>query len=195
MDWEGIYKRNSLEEIPWHSEKPPVSLEENLKKIKVGNALEVCSGAGTNSIFLAKKGFKVEGIDISKTVVEIAKKRAKKENLDIDFRTGNVLDLNERKKFEFVFDRGCFHHMPTESREKFVKNIFRSLKENGKFQIMAFSEKNKGIRKGFSKSELRKIFSKYFKIGKIEEEIHLEPDNSMVFLYTALMTKKAQKAA
>ena len=76
--WDNIYKKYSLEEIPWHSDKPDESLVNLLKnkEIKIGIALDICSGGGTNSVYLAKKGFDVTGIDISHTATKIAIRRA-----------------------------------------------------------------------------------------------------------------------
>jgi len=77
-EWNNIYQKYSLEEIPWHEDEPDESLIELLReeKIKVGVALDVCSGAGTNTIYLAEKGFDVISIDISEVATKIAKQRA-----------------------------------------------------------------------------------------------------------------------
>jgi len=188
-DWNEMYKKFSLEKIPWHSEEAPVSLKNAIENVPRGKALDVCSGTGTNSIFLAMQGFDVTGIDISKKAVEIAGKRAIKEKTKINFKVENALELKDRGKFEFVFDRGCFHHMPPDARRKFIANIAHSLKKNGKFQLMAFSENN-SFRKGFTKQQIKDYFSRQFKTGKITEETHAEPDGNRVFLYVTTMTKK-----
>lgn len=66
-DWEDIYRKYPLEEIPWHEDVPAEYLIDLLKKkkIKIGIALDICSGAGTNTVYLAEKGFEVISIDIS----------------------------------------------------------------------------------------------------------------------------------
>jgi len=188
MNWNDIYKEYSLEKIPWHSAKVPKSLTESLKEIKKGLALDVCCGAGTNSIYLAKNGFKVRGIDISKKAIEIAKNRAKKEDLDIDFKTGDIMNLKTKNKYDFVFDRGCFHHMTEREKPRFVKKIYDILNKNGRYHLMAFSNRN-NFEKSLSKEDIHRYFSKYFKIGDIKEEVHTEPGNNKVYLYSTLMTK------
>lgn len=188
MEWEDIYKNVPLDEIPWHSEKPPLSLVRNIQSIERGLAIDLCCGAGTNSIFLAKNGFKVTGIDVSETAVKIARKMAEKEGLHIDFKVADVLDFRTGKKFDFAFDRGCFHHMPVSKRRMFAENLSGMLKKRGRFQLMAFSERN-GFEKSLSKEEIRGVFSGFFEIGKISEEVHIEPDGSSVYLYVTSMTK------
>ena len=44
--------------------------------IKSGNVLDLCCGNGRFSVFMALKGFKVTGVDISNTYLEDAKKKA-----------------------------------------------------------------------------------------------------------------------
>ena len=186
-EWNEIYL-NPLGKVPWHSDKAPKSLTKAIKKIKKGLALDICCGAGTSSIYLSKNGFKVKGIDISERAIEIAKDRAKKEEADIDFKTGDALELKEKNKFDFVFDRGCFHHIDKKDRSKFIKKIYNILEKNGRYQLMAFSDRN-NFDKSLKKKEIINIFSKYFNIGKIKEEAHTEPNNNRVYLYSALMTK------
>ena len=75
--WNQVYRIHKLDEIPWHSSQPDRNLVKLIreKKIKKGSVLDMCSGDGTNSIYLASRGFRVMGVDISPTAVEIAKER------------------------------------------------------------------------------------------------------------------------
>ena len=55
------------------------------------NVLEVAPGPGFFAIELAKLGnFNITGLDISRTLVEIAKENARKAGMKIDFRLGNA---------------------------------------------------------------------------------------------------------
>jgi ubiquinone/menaquinone biosynthesis C-methylase UbiE len=59
-----------------------------------GRVLDVAPGPGYLSIEIAKLGrYKVSGVDISKTFVEIARAHAKEAGVEIDFRQGNAADL------------------------------------------------------------------------------------------------------
>ncbi|UCF13715.1 MAG: methyltransferase domain-containing protein [Thermoplasmatales archaeon] len=100
-EWEDIYRKYPLEEIPWHSDEPDKNLIEVLRKknIKIGYALDVCSGAGTNSVFLAEKGFDVTGIDISETAMIIGRQRAEKAGISekCKFFSGDIFKRNYQK--------------------------------------------------------------------------------------------------
>ena len=65
MNWDKIYRTYSLREIPWHSEKVPHSLVRSIKNIKKGFALDVCCGAGANSIYVdfLSNGVKMRSTD------------------------------------------------------------------------------------------------------------------------------------
>jgi len=189
MDWDTIYRTRLLKEIPWHSETPPKSLVIIAEKLKKGSVLDVCCGAGTNSIFLAKKGFKVKGIDISPKAIEIAKKRALEEKTKIDFKQGSVLGLEEKNSFDFILDRGCFHHIPWEQKPVFIKKIHSALRPNGKYLLIAFSE-NDYSDKGISKEQIHMLFSGKFHIDRITETLRTEPSGKKRALYNVILTKQ-----
>lgn len=194
-DWEGIYKERSLEEIPWHSEKPAEYLVKLLKKkkVRIGLALDVCSGAGTNAVYLAKKGFDVTGIDISQTATKYAEKRAEKAGVSrrCKFFSGDVTGQKlPKNKFDFIFDRGCYHHIPKENKPKFAKIISQSLKKGGKYFLSCFSDKNPASEKNVSKKEIRENFSQYFEIGRVKDYAAIEKTGRKLYFYLVLMTKK-----
>src|ERR1700731_2616203 len=57
----------------------------------VCNGLEVAPGPGFFAIELAKLGdFKITGLDVSRTLVEIATQNARNAGVKIDFRLGNA---------------------------------------------------------------------------------------------------------
>ncbi|MCP8304713.1 MAG: class I SAM-dependent methyltransferase [archaeon] len=194
-EWEIIYREYPLEGIPWHSEEPAEYLVDLLKekKVKIGLALDVCSGAGKNAVYLAKKGFDVTGIDISPTAIKYAKKRAREAGVSerCKFFTGNVTEMKIPKdNFDFIFDRGCYHHIPKEDKPKFVKIISDSLKKGGKYFLSCFSDKNPPWEKNVSKEEIRENFSEYFHIGRIKDFVTIEKTGRRLHLYLVLMTKK-----
>lgn len=191
-EWEETYKDYNYKELPWHTEKPEeilVGLVEQ-KKILPGRALDMCSGAGTNSLYLASKGFDVEGVDISETAVSIAKRRSSEHGLSCRFFAGDVLNPPVSGKFDLVFDRGCFHHLSVKDKPKYVKVVHDRLNNGGKFFLQCFSDKNPLFGKNLSKDDIYHYFGKHFEIKFIKDTIHTEPDSGRkVYLYTAFMEK------
>jgi SAM-dependent methyltransferase len=80
------------------------------EKISPCRALELGCGTGTNSIWLAQQGFKVVGVDISSTAIDLAKKRPAGGGVAVTFMAADILKLEDlRPDFRFFFDRGCYH--------------------------------------------------------------------------------------
>jgi len=76
-----------------NSTSPAAFLTANLHLLPKGRALDLAMGSGRNSIYLAREGFEVEGIDISQEAVTKAQTLASGENVDIkttvaDLETG-----------------------------------------------------------------------------------------------------------
>jgi SAM-dependent methyltransferase len=177
-EWDMVYREYMPGEIPWEARKPDEGLVAVVEggKVKKGRALDLGSGLGTQALYLAKKGFKVSGIDLSPTAVEIANKRAELEGLDCSFLQGNALDLPYPDgSFDFVFDRGCFHHIPEEDREGYVRSVRRVLKKGGRYFMECFSYRNGSAWNHFTPGQIEEYFRPYFKILSIEDGSFKEP--------------------
>ncbi|MGC2657835.1 MAG: methyltransferase domain-containing protein [Bryobacteraceae bacterium] len=71
--------------------------------------LEVAPGPGFLSIELAKRGFDVRAVDISKTLIEIARRNAAAEHVDVCFELGNAAALPIKDaSVDFVVCRAAF---------------------------------------------------------------------------------------
>jgi ubiquinone/menaquinone biosynthesis C-methylase UbiE len=75
-----------------------------------GRVLEVAPGPGYFAIELAKLGnYRVTGLDISRTFVEIARKNSSDAGVSVDFRLGNAARMPfDANSFDFVFCRAAF---------------------------------------------------------------------------------------
>ena len=192
-EWDQIYRKYPLEELGWELGKPRPILVEFIEKvlIKKGKALDICCGAGTNTVYLAEKGFEVTGIDISPKAIAYAKKKAKQANVNINLMVQNFLNLPfEKAEFDFVFDMGCFHHVKVEDRPKFIKGVHRVLRNGGTYLLTCFSYKNGPAWNHFTKKQITDLFSKHFEINEVRHISSLEGDGVKRFFYTVLMKKK-----
>jgi ubiquinone/menaquinone biosynthesis C-methylase UbiE len=75
--------------------------------------LEVAPGPGFLAIELAKRGYLVTGLDISKSFVEIAGRNARDAGVTIDFRRGDVARMPfADDSFDFVVCVAAFKNFP-----------------------------------------------------------------------------------
>ncbi|RSM38725.1 class I SAM-dependent methyltransferase [Amycolatopsis balhimycina DSM 5908] len=71
--------------------------------------LEVAPGPGFFAVELAKLGFRVTGLDISHTMVEIALEEARKAGVDVGFRQGDVTNAPfAAESFDFLVCQAAF---------------------------------------------------------------------------------------
>lgn len=168
--WNDVYREFPPEQIPWEAGKPDRHLVALVKGMRPGRALDICCGTGNDAIFLAQRGWDVAAVDISETAIEMAKEKARKAHVEIDFRVGSVPNLPfPDSTFDLVNDRGCFHHLILVDMKGFLAGILRVLKKGGIYNLMAMSSDEEHVTgpHKFRKAELAGIFSPYFEIKKI----------------------------
>lgn len=101
------------------------------------SALELCCGPGLFSICLAKylKIEKVVGVDLSKPMIQIAKKGASDFDLSecVSFETGNALDFKSPKeKFDLAVFLNSAHHFESLAQvTRVLENAEASVKPQG----------------------------------------------------------------
>ena len=83
---------------------PSALLKDWIGRLPKGRALDLGCGAGRNSLFLAREGFEVTGIDISAAGLERARSSARNAGLHIGWRQQ---DLEEGPEVEGRFEVIC----------------------------------------------------------------------------------------
>lgn len=115
--WRNLNVGNTadLELLPWHLDYLDDDLKAELdsRNIKTGTFLDIGTGHGTQANALQSLGFDVTGTDINENFLELAKAA----NPGVTYVYDDILRTNLSQKFDYIFDRGCFHtihkkHMP-----------------------------------------------------------------------------------
>lgn len=206
--WDKFYS-DKERPVPFFKNIPDESLISYFDRelLKQGKALDVGSGKGRNSVYLAKRGFEVDGVDFSKTSIEMAKQIAKEQSLEVNFLCQSIFDFEGKpESYDFIYDSGCLHHIKPHRRNQYLKTILKYLRPDGYFGMICFNLKGGanisdydvyrdnsmqgGM--GFSEYKLKTILEPYFEIIEFREMI--ESDNENVFgksfLWTVLMKKR-----
>lgn len=191
-EWDAVYRKYPLESLPWELGRPRRVLVDLVESgaISGNRVLDICCGAGTNAVYLAKKGFEVAGIDISSRAIEYAREKARREGVLLRLVVGNFLELPfEDGEFDFVFDMGCFHHVRPWDREKFLGEVHRVLRMGGLYLLVCFSSMNGPAWNHLTREQIIGIFSGRFRIKSIEHFSSVEGDGVTRYFYSALMEK------
>lgn len=111
------------------------------------DVLEVAPGPGFFAIELARLGdFKITGLDVSRTLVEIASENAAKAGVKIDFREGNASQMPfAGESFDFIYCSAAFKNFS--EPVKALDEMHRVLRRGGEAVIA-------DLRKDISKDEI-----------------------------------------
>jgi len=104
----------------------------NNKKVRI---LDIACGTGRHSIELTKRGYKVTGIDLSDTLLNRARVKAKQDNLEVDFKKRDARNLGFKNEFELaiIICEGAFPLMETnEMNYEILQNAAKALTNKGK---------------------------------------------------------------
>ena len=111
-------------------------IEKEINYDKSIRILDVGCGTGRHSIELAKRGYKVTGIDLSQCMLDKAMQNANKVGVDVEFFKADARELKFEKEFDLVIMicEGGFSLMETDEMNfKILESSSRALKKNGKF--------------------------------------------------------------
>jgi 2-polyprenyl-3-methyl-5-hydroxy-6-metoxy-1,4-benzoquinol methylase len=165
--WDQVYNQETYV----FGKEPAEVVVENIESLPVGRALDIAMGEGRNAVFLAKKGFIVEGVDLSEVAIRKAKRLAKENKVEI---TTTAADLNvyqiRPESYEVILNIQYL-------QRSLIPQIKRGLKRGG---VVVFENQtldqlklpnSEGIRRDFllGSGELRELF-KEFKILHYSEK-------------------------
>lgn len=137
--WEATYKETPYDDLPWFDPDPSPQVVQAVEEkfFPAGGAvLDIGCGAGSNVLYLARRGFESHGVDISPGAIQAAKVRAAKNGVTVDVRVGDALDLDfPSGRFEGANDNGCFHTLPVRCRSDYAQEVARVLRPEGAFLL------------------------------------------------------------
>lgn len=187
--WEQIYHILEPSQLPWNAGGPDPDLMRLVreKRITPGKAVDLGTGPGHDAIFLAREGFAVTAVDISKTALKLALANANLSGLgtSIEFRQADVLTLDlPPGSLSLAYDRGLFHFLPAGRREDYISLIKKALAPQGQLLLRTFSDKEP-LRAGasrFSRMDLETLFLKDFEFLEISEGTFAGPQKPQSIL-------------
>lgn len=117
------------------------AIEKVLHLRKGGRILDVGCGAGRHTIGLAKRGYRVTGLDLSKALLAEARKAARAAGVRPTFVQGDMRHMQYANAFEAaisMFTSFGYFDEPSEDRQV-LRRIARALRPRGKFLMELFN--------------------------------------------------------
>ena len=106
------------------------------------NILDMATGTGAVACIIKKyiPNASVIGIDLSNTMLSIAKAKAQRQNYEMSFLLENIERTNfKNSQFDAITLSFGLHELPLEHRKNIFKEAHRLLKKGGRFIIMDFN--------------------------------------------------------
>ena len=123
-----IFTQGTLQEVDF--------IEKEIGYNKNCSILDVGCGTGRHSIELAKRGYRVTGIDLSKDQLNAARNKAKAAGVAVDFMQMDARQIQLTGKFDLaiMLCEGGFSLMETDAENfEILKNVVARVKTAGKF--------------------------------------------------------------
>ncbi|WNB94017.1 class I SAM-dependent methyltransferase [Bacillus sp. NEB1478] len=206
--WNSFYL-NRNKKIPFFVDAPDENLVNYVEsgRIKPGRVLELGCGPGRNAIYLAELGYEVDAVDLSSEGLQWAQEKAAEKGVKVNFIHGNIFKMDFlHQHYDFIYDCGCFHHVPPHRRVSYLNLLNNCLKENGHFAITCFDAEGMGMDVsdvevykertmkgglGYTIEKMRDVFAGFqeLELRKMNEIIQPAPTFGLPFLWAGLYKK------
>jgi len=199
--WENEYRNPLLITKDAKPQKDVLKFFKYLKKeekvdLTKLNVLDLGCGTGRNSNYLAERGNNVVGYDISSTAIQIARQRAKEEEIEVEYEVRSIGEVYsvEDNSVDLVLDVLSSNSLNEKERHIyqdevnrvlksgscfFVKTLCRDGDKNAKKLLKKFPGKEKDTyinpdmnltERVFSEEDFKALYSNDFNIIKLEKK-------------------------
>ena len=135
--------------------------------------LDVGCGTGELALFLAGRGYRVLGIDLSSLAIRQAKAKAQWRRTPAKFLVWDALDLvglaERGLTFATVADCALFHILGDRERDRFVDGLETVLRPDGLYCVLGDARRDPRDVYGVSPAELRERFAEGWTVEFVYE--------------------------
>lgn len=123
-------------DLPWYSSEVPPLLQQAMERHPRGaRALDLGCGAGIYAVELARRGFRVTGIDLIPRAIELAAAHARGAGVDVELLTADLDTWDTTETFDLILDSGCLHSLIGSSRRRYAERVCRWLAPEGDYVL------------------------------------------------------------
>lgn len=130
-----------------------------------GRVLDVGSASGRDAAWFVSNGFEVEGIDISSTLIEIARKA-------VPGASFSAMDLANLQfppdSFDGIWCSCVLLHIPREQAPSVITNLATTLRPSGVLYILVKEGRREGLEQDARYDNATK-FSSYFEVDELRD--------------------------
>jgi cyclopropane fatty-acyl-phospholipid synthase-like methyltransferase len=185
-----VDRRQSFEEkyasgeIPWDAVLPPPELMALADRLEPGRALDLGSGYGRSSIYLALEGWMVDGVEFVSEAVDEAQRRARKAGVTTRarFHMGDVTTLDFLSQpYDLALDIGCMHSFSLPALTAYHAELKRLLPVGACYLLFAHlrdpDDDSEDASRWVEERTIRTLFADGFRLVEIEHGVTKVPDH------------------
>jgi SAM-dependent methyltransferase len=110
-------------------------------RIEPCRAITLGCGVGRETIYLAKKGFDVIGLDFSSTAIKKARRRSNAAGVEVPFIVDDLTNLQKVSgTFDLVTDFGALNDMNQAARDLYLQNVLPLFNPGSKYVMFCFEK-------------------------------------------------------
>lgn len=162
-------------DVPWDHELPPPEVVATVDGLAPGRALDLGCGYGRTAIYLAGRGWRVDGVDFIPEAVAGARERAATAGVGdrCAFHEAPVTDLGFLDgRYDLAVDVGCLHSLAEAGLRAYHRHLVRLLGPEGLFLLFAHlqeaGEDAADGRRWLEEAMLRAVFAVGFALDDVE---------------------------
>ena len=140
--WDASYRDGPA---PWDIGYPqPAVLRLASEGGFAGPVLDAGCGTGENALHIASLGLSVLGVDVAETAVAMAREKARKRGIEVEFVAADAFQLERLgRSFQTVLDCGLFHTFDEdEERKRYVASLASVTEHDGTLYLLCFSDES-----------------------------------------------------
>jgi len=127
---------NGWQDLPWAHDEPTLFLAEICQEREPGRALDIGCGAGTDSVYLAERGWDVTSLDFVPRALEYTQQRAAAAGVSVHAVEADITDWEPPHSYDLVLDHGLLHNMDPVRHPAYRDCVLRALADDGEFVLL-----------------------------------------------------------
>jgi SAM-dependent methyltransferase len=153
--------------VPWDQADPPP--EVLALDLPPGRALDLGCGLGRASVYLARQGWQVDGVDFIPQAIETARQRAQAAGMSsVAFHLGPVTEMPYLAgPYDLALDVGCAHNFSLTELTAYHAELGRLLRPGAVYLLFAHLAEIDGER-WLAESTLHRLFANGFHLEQVE---------------------------
>jgi SAM-dependent methyltransferase len=168
-------ERYEGERVPWDEPSPPPEVIALVATRPPGRALDLGCGFGRAAIYLAGRGWSVDGIDFIPQAIEIARQRAAAAGVAeaARFHVGSAARLDFlQPSYDLAVDVGCMHSFDEKTLRAYRDELARLLRPGALYLLFVHLRDEEPATedgpRGIAEADLMGLFASVFRLERVE---------------------------